>query len=239
MRIDIATIFPKMFESPFAESIIKRGQEKGALQIFVHDIRLHAVDKHRSVDDTPYGGGAGMVMMAPVIVEAVESIPRRENSLRVYLTPSGEPLTQKLVCELVKYDQLLLICGRYEGIDERARTLLAEREISIGDYVLSGGEIPAMVVTDAVTRLLPGVLGNEESPEKESFSDGLLEHPHYTKPREFRGMSVPEVLLNGNHADIEAWRREKSLEATFKKRPELLEKAPLSDKDRHFLNSLR
>lgn len=239
MRIDILTIFPQMFESPFSESIIKRAKEKSAVEIFLHDIRAFANDKHNSVDDSPYGGGAGMVMKAPVVVAAVESVPRTEKCQRIFLSPVGEPYSQRIAQELSGLDQIILICGRYEGIDERAIELATDRQISIGDYVLSGGEIPAMVVADSVIRLLPNVLGNEESPQKESFSEGLLEHPHYTKPREFREISVPEVLLNGNHAEIEVWRHKKALEATFRKRPDLLEKVPLSDADKKYISSLK
>lgn len=222
MRFDIVTIFPKMFVSPLGESIIKRATEKGLVEFHFHDIRKFAKDKHRSVDDAPYGGGAGMVMKPEPLVSAVESVPRVGKSLRVLLTPQGEPLAQALAKELAGYDQIILICGRYEGIDERARNLIADHEISIGDYVVSGGEIPAMVVIDAVTRLIPGVLGNEESTARESFESGLLEYPQYTRPEVFRGERVPEVLLCGHHAEIEKWRSEQSLERTKKRRPDLM-----------------
>jgi tRNA (guanine37-N1)-methyltransferase len=221
LRIDIVTIFPKMFESPFAESIIKRACEKGVVEFHLHDIRSFARDRHRAVDDTPYGGGAGMVMMPGPIVECVEAVPRVGKSLRVLLTPKGEVFSQAIASELARLDQLILICGRYEGIDERARAIIAEREISIGDYVLSGGEIPAMAVSDAIIRLLPEVLGNSDSARFESFEDGLLEYPQYTHPEVFRDMRVPEVLLSGNHAKIAEWRKKEAEALTKRRRPDL------------------
>lgn len=224
MRFDIVTIFPNMFESPLGETIIKRAKEKGLVEFHLHDIRKFTTDKHRSVDDTPYGGGAGMVMKAEPLVSTVESLPRLPKNLRILLTPRGTPFSQKIVREFSEFDQLILICGRYEGIDERARNLIADREISIGDYVVSGGEIPAMVVIDAVTRLIPGVLGNEESTKHESFELGLLEYPQYTRPEVFRGERVPEVLLSGNHAEIEKWREVEAMMLTRARRPDLLEK---------------
>lgn len=224
MKFDIITIFPKMFESPLGETIIKRAQEKGLVEFCLHDIRDNTKDKHRSVDDSPYGGGAGMVMMPGPLVDAVEAVPRLGKSLRILMTPQGEPLTQKIVRDLAGYHQLIVTCGRYEGIDERARNLIAEREISIGDYVVSGGEIPAMVLIDAVVRLIPGVLGNEESSKFESFESGLLEHPQYTRPEVFRGEKVPDVLLSGHHAEIEKWRYEQALERTKTRRPDLSSK---------------
>jgi len=224
MRIDILSIFPNMFESPFAESIIKRAQNAGKLEVLLHDIRSYTEDKHHTVDDTPYGGGAGMVMKPEPIVKAVEGIPSVGSCMRVFLSPQGTPFSQELAHELAGYEQIVLICGRYEGVDERARSLISDKEISIGDYVLSGGEIPAMVVVDAVARLLPGVLGNSESIVQESFEDGTLEYPQYTHPYEFRGMKVPDVLLSGNHAEIEKWRRKMSEERTSSRRPDLLKK---------------
>ncbi|MFH0799849.1 MAG: tRNA (guanosine(37)-N1)-methyltransferase TrmD [Pseudomonadota bacterium] len=222
MRFDIVTIFPGMFASPLGETIIKRAQEKGLVEFHLHDIREHTEDRHRSVDDTPYGGGAGMVMIPGPLVAAVESVPRAGKSLRVLMTPQGEPLTQGIARELAGLDQIILVCCRYEGIDERAREIVAERELSIGDYVVSGGEIPAMVVIDAVTRLVPGVLGNEESTAHESFETGLLEYPQYTRPDIFRGNSVPDVLLSGHHAEIEKWRREQAQARTQARRPDIL-----------------
>ena len=238
MRFDIVTIFPGMFVSPLSETILKRAQEKGCVEFHLHDIRLHAKDKHHSVDDTPYGGGAGMVMMPGPLVDCVESVPRAGKSLRILMTPQGEPFTQKVARELAGFDQLVLVCGRYEGIDERARRLVAERELSIGDFVVSGGEIPAMAVIDAVARLVPGVLGNELSIEHESFESGLLEYPQYTRPESFRGESVPEVLLSGHHAEIEKWRRREALTRTKSRRPDLVEKADLNDEERLFLEAL-
>lgn len=231
MRFDIVSIFPGMFESPLSDSIIKRARDAGAIEVHHHDIRDKTTDPHRTVDDAPYGGGAGMVMKPEPIVAAVEAVPREGKSLRVYLTPQGEQLSQRVVKELKQYDQLVLICGRYEGVDERARTIIADREISIGDYVLSGGELAAMVVVDAVTRLLPGVLGNEDSIEEESFEQGTLEYPHYTRPDVFRGEAVPEVLKSGNHAEIARWRREQAVKRTAERRPDLLENAVNIDKD--------
>ncbi len=223
MKIDIVSIFPGMFETPFSDSIIKRAREKGLVEINMHDIRDHATNRHRKVDDTPYGGGAGMVMMAEPLVKAVEAIERDKKSLRILMTPQGEPFSQGTARDLVELDQLVLICGRYEGIDERAREIIADREISIGDYVLSGGEIPAMAVVDAVIRLIPGVLGNDESIEHESFEKGLLEYPQYTRPEEFRGKKVPSVLLSGNHAEIDGWRQDEAIKRTKARRPDLLE----------------
>ena len=235
MRFDVVTIFPKMFDSPLAESILKRARESGAIEVVSHDIREFTSDVHRSVDDTPYGGGAGMVMRPEPLVKCVESVPTTGRRVRILMTPQGEPLTQEIVKELVKYDQIVLICGRYEGIDERARNLIADREISIGDYVLAGGEIPAMVVVDAVTRLIPGVLGNENSVESESFEDCLLEYPHYTRPETFRGEKVPDVLLSGHHAQIDKWRRQQAILRTLERRPDMLEKADLTKEEKESL----
>jgi tRNA (guanine37-N1)-methyltransferase len=239
MRFDIVTLFPRMAESPLSDSILKRARESGTIEVHVHDIRDHALDKHRVVDDTPYGGGAGMVMKPEPLVTAVESISLGRRTLRIFLTPQGECLNQDIVRELATYDQLVLICGRYEGVDERAREVIADRELSIGDYVVSGGELAAMVVVDAVTRLLPGALGNADSVEDESFEEHLLEYPHYTRPEVFRGETVPEVLRSGNHADIARWRHQRSLERTYRRRPDLLRSAPLSDEDRAFLARLQ
>ncbi len=236
MRFDIVTIFPGMFDSVLQETILKRAREKGIVEFHLHDIREHTHDKHRSVDDTPYGGGAGMVMIAGPLCEAVEAVTRTGNSRRVFLTPQGEPFTQKIAREFAELDQLILTCGRYEGIDERARKIIAEQEISIGDYVLSGGEIAAMSVIDAVTRLIPGVLGNAQSISEESFEAGLLEYPQYTRPEEFRGERVPPVLLTGNHAEIARWRRAQALMRTMKRRPDIFEKLELSLDDRELIS---
>jgi tRNA (guanine37-N1)-methyltransferase len=235
MRFDVVTIFPKMFDSPLAESILKRAREAGLMEVVTHDIREFTSDVHRSVDDTPYGGGAGMVMRPEPLVRCVESVPVFGKRVRILMTPQGEPLTQRIVKDLSAYDQIVLICGRYEGIDERARSLIADREISIGDYVVAGGEIPAMVVIDAVTRLIPGVLGNESSVEFESFEDSLLEYPHYTRPETFRGEKVPDVLLSGHHAEIDKWRRKEAILRTLSRRPDLLGNAALTKDERESL----
>jgi tRNA (guanine37-N1)-methyltransferase len=223
VRIDVLTIFPGIFESPLRESLLGRAIEAGVLDVRVHDIRDHTTDKHRQVDDESYGGGPGMVMKPEPIfaaVEALEPDPKRV----LLLSPAGRRLDQALVRELATEPWLVLVAGRYEGVDERVVEGLGAEEISIGDYVLSGGEVPALVVLEAVTRLVPGVIGREESHERDSFGqDGLLDHPHYTRPPEFRGMAVPEVLLSGNHAEIERWRREAAREKTRRNRPDLLE----------------
>lgn len=225
MRIDVLTLFPQAIEPFFSTSIIGRARAAGIVSIHCTNIRDFAMDRHRSVDDRPFGGGPGMVMMCQPLFDAVEKVERDEATpaTRILLTPQGEKLTQKVVQELASAERLLIICGHYEGFDERIRVGLAPREISIGDYVLSGGEAAAMVLVDAIVRLLPGALGDEQSTHSESFSDGLLEYPQYTRPREFRGMEVPDVLLSGDHAHIETWRREQSLERTQQRRPDLLD----------------
>ncbi|MEX2422219.1 MAG: tRNA (guanosine(37)-N1)-methyltransferase TrmD [Actinomycetota bacterium] len=224
MRIDILTIFPGLFESPLRESLLGKAIEAGVLDIRVHDIRGAATDKHRQVDDESYGGGPGMVMKPEPLFRAVESLGKGLKRV-IVLSPAGRRLDQALIRELSAGSWLVLICGRYEGVDERVIEGLPAEEVSIGDYVLSGGEIPALVVLDAVTRLVPGVIGREESHQRDSFGEeGLLDHPHYTRPPEFRGMAVPEVLLSGNHAEIERWRREAALEKTRRNRPDLLER---------------
>jgi tRNA (guanine37-N1)-methyltransferase len=239
MRFDILTLFPDMFGGPFDESIIRRGQDKGLIQIALHQIRDYTVDRHRTVDDAPYGGGAGMLMKPEPLSAASESVKKLNTDATVLLTtPQGRPLTQKLAQELSLKPGLIIICGRYEGIDERIHQRYVDQEISIGDYVLSGGELAAMVVVDCVTRLIPGVLGSDESALTDSFGDGLLEHPQYTRPPEFNGLAVPAPLLSGNHAEIIRWRREQSLKRTAERRPDLLAQAVLSDKDRLFLKSL-
>ncbi|MCI0655649.1 MAG: tRNA (guanosine(37)-N1)-methyltransferase TrmD [Acidobacteria bacterium] len=226
MQFDVLTIFPGMFAGPLTESILKRGQEKGLIEVRLHDLRQHAHDRHRQVDDTPYGGGGGMVLMPGPLFEGVESIQEHFPAVRsrvILLSPQGRPFSQERAGELARdFDRLILICGRYEGVDERVREFLADEELSIGDYVLTGGELPAMVVIDAVSRQVPGVLGSPRSVEEDSFfAGGGLEYPQYTKPAVFRGMPIPEVLLSGNHAEIVAWRRRKALEATESKRPDL------------------
>ena len=222
MRIDIFTIFPAIFEGPLHESLLGRAAAAGILDIRIHDIRDQTTDPHHQVDDEPFGGGPGMVMMAEPLFRAVEALgPDRGRT--IVLSPAGRRLDQPLVRELATEASLALVCGRYEGIDERFVEGLPAEEISIGDYVLSGGELPALVLLEAVTRLVPGVIGKEASHEQDSFGeDGILDHPHYTRPREFRGMTVPDVLLSGNHAEIERWRRTAALEKTRRNRPDLV-----------------
>lgn len=221
MRVDVLTILPGVFEGPLRESLLGRAITSGLLDVRVHDIREHTEDRHRQVDDYGFGGGPGMVMKPEPLFAAVEALG--EGSKRVLvLSPAGRRLDQGLVRELSRESWLVLVCGRYEGIDERVVDGLSAEEVSIGDYVLSGGEIPALVVLEAVTRLVPGVVGKEESLARESFEDRMLDHPHYTRPREFRGMEVPGVLLSGDHAAIERWRREAALEKTRRNRPDLL-----------------
>jgi tRNA (guanine37-N1)-methyltransferase len=224
VRIDVLTIFPGIFESPLRESLLGKAIESGTLDVRVHDIRAHATDKHRQVDDESYGGGPGMVMKPEPIFAAVESVGEGPKRV-IVMSPAGRRLDQALVRELSNEPWLVLIAGRYEGIDERVVQGLGAEEVSIGDYVLSGGELPALVVLEAVTRLVPGVIGREESHERDSFgADGLLDHPHYTRPAEFRGMRVPDVLLSGDHGEVERWRRDAALEKTRRNRPDLLER---------------
>ncbi len=221
MRIDVLTLFPDMFRGPFSESMLKRAQENGLLEIALHDIRAWADNKHSKADDYPFGGGAGLVMMAQPIFDAVAAVDPDHEARRILLTPRGRLLTTERARTLAKHPRLLLLCGHYEGVDERVMALMDE-EISIGDYILTGGELPAMVLVDAVSRFVPGVLGSGESAEEESFSRSLLEYPQYTRPAEFRGMVVPEVLLSGHGANIAAWRQAQALEKTRENRPELL-----------------
>jgi tRNA (guanine37-N1)-methyltransferase len=221
VRIDVFTIFPGIFESPLRESLLGKAIQAGIVDVRVHDIRDFTTDKHRQVDDESYGGGPGMVMKPEPFFAAVESLGEGPKRV-ILLSPAGRRLDQSLVRELAKEPWLVLISGRYEGVDERVVEGLPAEEISIGDYVLSGGEIPALVVLEAVTRLVPGVVGKEESLERESFEEAALDHPHYTRPSEFRGMGVPEVLLSGNHAEVERWRREAAQEKTRRNRPDLL-----------------
>ena len=222
MKIDVLTLFPGMFPGPLDESIIKRACESGRLRLGIRDLRDYTHDRHRKVDDRPFGGGPGMLMKPEPLFEAVEAL--RGEKTRVILTsPAGRPFRQEIAQELAGEEHLLLVCGSYEGFDERVRQGLADDEISIGDYVLTNGALPAMVIIDAVTRLLPGVLGDDESSQDESFSGCLLEYPQYTRPAEFRGMNVPEVLLSGDHAAIEKWRREQATVQTRQRRPDLLE----------------
>jgi len=221
MKIDVLTLFPAMFAGPLDESIIARARKKSLLDLQIHDLRDWTHDRHKTVDDKPFGGGPGMLMKPEPLFEAVESL-RREKTKVVLLSPSGRKFSQEIARELSQEKDLLLVTGHYEGFDERVREKLADDELSIGDYVLTNGALPAMVVIDAVTRLLPGVLGDDESSHDESFSHGLLEYPQYTRPAEFRGMKVPDVLVSGNHAEIEKWRREQAKLRTKKNRPDLL-----------------
>ncbi len=239
MKINILTIFPEMFESVFSSSILGRAREQGLLEITLTDIRPFSESKHHNTDDYPFGGGAGMVMMYQPIRDAMASVTGDGfRGKRIYLGPRGRKLTTALARELAKEEELVLLCGHYEGVDQRALDTCVDEEISIGDYILTGGELAAMVLTDCVARFIPGVLGSEESPEEESFSDGLLEYPQYTRPREIDGLAVPEVLLSGDHAKIHAWRRRESLLATLRFRPDLLESASLDAKDQKTLKEL-
>ncbi len=224
MRFDVMTLFPEMIEAYCGFSILKRAVEAGVISVNTVNPRDYTLNKHKKVDDTPYGGGAGMVLMPQPYVDAYESIEKCENSVTVMLSPQGEQLTDGVVNELANYSQIVLMCGHYEGFDERIREIIKPREISLGDFVLTGGELPALCLMDAVSRKVEGTLGKIESADEDSFSNGLIEYPHYTKPREFRGLEVPEVLLNGNHKDIAEFRLQKSLERTKAKRPDLYEK---------------
>lgn len=240
MRIDVMTIFPEMFHSPLNVSILKRAIEKGLLEVGLTNFRDYATDKHRRVDDYPFGGGAGMVMKPEPIFRAWsairEKIPEGTASRTILLCPQGKVFNQDLAWELSREQHLILICGHYEGVDERVRIRLVDDAISIGDYILTGGELGALVVIDAVARLLPGVLGDDYSSHEETFSDGLLEYPQYTRPREYCGMEVPEILLSGHHAEIRKWRRLQSLLRTKELRPDLLEKASLSPEEKKLLD---
>ena len=239
MTIEILTIFPEMFSSVLSASILGRAREQGLLDIRCTDIRPFSAAKHKNTDDYPFGGGAGMVMMAQPILDAMSAASARlPGARRIYLGPRGRKLTTDVARELAKEDSLILLCGHYEGVDQRALDACIDEEISIGDYILTGGELAAMVLTDCVARFIPGVLGSADSPEEESFSDGLLEYPQYTRPRDLNGIPVPEVLLNGDHAIIRAWRRRESLRATLRFRPDLLETAGLTKEDRKILKEL-
>lgn len=241
MKIDILTLFPEMFAGPFSSSILKRAQDSGLIEINLVNIRDFSTNKHHTVDDTPYGGGAGMLMAPEAIFGSVEDVNGKNPGMPgrvVLMCPQGTPFSQSLARDLAMSESLVIVCGHYEGVDERVRETLLTDEISIGDYVLTGGELPAMVVVDAVTRLLPGVLGERESAEEDSFSAGLLEYPHYTRPREFRGLAVPEVLLSGHHEEIRKWRRRQSLLRTLERRPELLSQAELTREDEEILKNL-
>jgi tRNA (guanine37-N1)-methyltransferase len=241
MNIDVLSIFPEMFEGVFGHSILKKAAEKEAVQYNVVNFRDFADNKHQTVDDYPYGGGAGMVLKPQPIFDAVADLKERAKSSAprvILMCPQGERFTQKKAEELAKEEHLIFICGHYEGYDERIREHVITDEISIGDYVLTGGELGAMVVIDSVVRLLPGVLGSEESHIQDSFSTGLLEHPHYTRPSDFRGLKVPDVLISGNHRLIEEWRMKESLKRTLKRRPDLLDDADLTDQQKKWLDEL-
>jgi tRNA (guanine37-N1)-methyltransferase len=238
MRFHILTLFPELFTSVLSATMLQKGQERGALQFELHNIRDYATDKHRVTDDAPYGGGQGMVMKPEPVIAALEALGTGAGRpWRILLSPQGRPLTQAHAAALATRGQLALVCGRYEGVDERVRAFVDE-ELSVGDFILSGGEIAALVVIDAVSRLVPGVLGCGDSAAVESFSEGLLEYPQYTRPPEFRALRVPEVLLSGDHGAIARWRRHEALRRTFQRRPDLLERVALSDEDRAFLATL-
>ncbi|MDQ0227629.1 tRNA (guanosine(37)-N1)-methyltransferase TrmD [Metabacillus niabensis] len=237
MKIDFLTLFPEMFHGVLNESILKKAQEKEAVSFRVINFREYSEHKHHTVDDYPYGGGAGMVLKPQPIFDAVEEIKKQSasNPKIILVCPQGERYTQRKAEQLAKEDHLLFICGHYEGYDERIREHLVTDEISIGDFVLTGGELASMVIADSVVRLLPGVLGNVDSPVLDSYSSGLLEHPHYTRPADFRGMKVPEVLLSGNHKRIEEWRELESLRRTYTRRPDLLETYPLTERQKSII----
>ncbi|GGP12323.1 tRNA (guanosine(37)-N1)-methyltransferase TrmD [Oceanobacillus neutriphilus] len=239
MHIDILTLFPEMFHGVMESSILKKAKEKEQFSYQLVDFRNYSTHKHKKVDDYPYGGGAGMVLTPQPVFDAVGAVKKESRPRVVLLCPQGETYTQRKAEELAKEDHLIFICGHYEGYDERIREHLVTDEISIGDYVLTGGELGAMVIIDSVVRLLPEVLGNEESAQQDSFSTGLLEHPHYTRPSDFRGLKVPDVLLSGNHANIEAWRRKESLKRTVQRRPDLLENHELSEADKKILREIK
>ncbi|HKP85858.1 MAG TPA: tRNA (guanosine(37)-N1)-methyltransferase TrmD [Blastocatellia bacterium] len=239
MRFDIITIFPEMFREVFEFGIIRRAVEAGLIEIKIHDLRDYTHDRHHQVDDRPFGGGAGMVMKPEPLFRAVEAITHKaEDVSTVLLSPQGRLFDQPTAEGFAAKQRVVLICGRYEGVDERVAEHLVDDELSIGDYVLSGGEIPAMVVVDAVTRLIPGALGCDQSAERESFSDGLLDHPHYTRPAEYRGLKVPDVLVGGNHAQIERFRRRRSIKKTLRRRPDLIESRALSDEERRDIEEI-
>ena len=244
MQFEVFTLLPEVFPPYLDSSILQRARLRGLIDVRVHNIRDYTHDKHHITDDTPYGGGGGMVMKPDPIFEAVVSVlgPLQDSLPRVpviLLTPQGRVFTQRVAEELSGYERIALLCGRYEGVDERIREHLVSDEISIGDYVLTGGELPALMVIDAVSRLLPGVLGDPDGAQDDSHSMGLLEYPHYTRPPIFRGWGVPEVLLSGDHAKIEKWRREQALSRTLKRRPDMLEKAELNEADKKYLNGLK
>ena len=238
MKIDVLTLFPDMFIAVMSASMMWKAREHALLDFQVHDIRDHAGNKQRKVDDSPYGGGGGMILKADVLARAIEAV-RSDGAPVILLSPQGRVLTHQLAAELSRQPHLILVCGRYEGVDERARLLAISDEISIGDYVLTGGELAALVLIDAVVRLIPGVLGAAGAQHRDSHADGLLEGPHYTRPPEFRGLGVPAVLTSGHHAEVARWRRRQSLKRTLERRPDLLETAPLSEEDQAYISQLK
>jgi tRNA (guanine37-N1)-methyltransferase len=240
IRFDILSIFPEMFLSPLNFSLLKKAQEKGLINVCLHDIRSWTTDKHKMTDDAPFGGGCGMVMKVEPVERAVAEIKSRGGESQVVLmTPQGETFNHKIATDLATQKQIIIVCGRYEGVDERIRTHLVDREISIGDFILTGGELSALVLIDAVSRLIPGVLGNAQSSCSESFSNGLLEYPQYTRPANYKDWCVPEVLISGNHAEIERWHRLESLRRTYRRRPDLLKKIELSAEDKKTLEQIK
>jgi tRNA (guanine37-N1)-methyltransferase len=240
MQFDVFTLFPEIFPSYLESSILQRARQRGLIDVRVHNIRDFTHDKHHTTDDVPYGGGGGMVLKPEPVFEAVESISGQGTGHPIILlTPQGRVFNQTMAQDLSRHEMITLICGRYEGVDERIRAHLVTDEISIGDYVLTGGELPALILMDAIARLLPGVLGDPDGAADDSHASGLLEYPHYTRPPEYRGEGVPEVLLSGDHAKIAKWRREQSLARTLARRPDLLDKADLNEQDRKYLNELK
>ena len=240
MRFDILTVFPDMLKGVLLESVIGNAVENNIIDIRFHNIRDFSTNKHRKTDDTPFGGGRGMVMTPQPVIDCHRSVTEGEEHVHtVYMSPQGKVLTQEKAKELAKLDRLVILCGHYEGFDERIIESIVDEEISIGDYVLTGGEMPAAVLVDCISRMIPGVLPEAECYENESIASGILEYPQYTRPRDFEGMEVPEILFSGHHANIEKWRREKALEKTLRVRPELLESAPLTKKDIQFLEKLK
>jgi tRNA (guanine37-N1)-methyltransferase len=241
MKCDILTIFPEIFHAYLAEGMLKRALQRGLIDINVHNLRDYTTDKHRTVDDYPYGGGSGMVMKPEPFFAAIETLnPDATNRRVIMLSPAGDKFDQAMALELSKETKpLIFLCGRYEAVDERVRTRLADDELSIGDYVLTGGELPALVIIDAVARLIPGVLGDEHSVDEESFSWGILDYPHYTRPPAFGGLTVPEVLLSGNHKNIQRWRRKEALRRTVLRRPDLLDKFSLTEEDNKLMNEIK
>jgi len=241
MKFDIVTIFPRMVQAGLAEGVVSRGIERGLLDVQVHDLRDYTTDRHRTVDDVPYGGGPGMVMKPEPLARAVEDIRARrgEPQTVVLLSPTGRTFTQAEAGRMSRLRHVVLLCGRYEGMDDRVRTGVATEELSIGDYVLSGGELAALVVVDAISRLVPGVVGDEQSVAEDSFSRGLLDYPHYTRPADFAGQRVPDVLMSGHHADVRRWRKRAALLRTLARRPEMIDTAALDDEERALLDEIR